>query len=354
MRYGKLVSLSFEFVTRLNVPSPFPSLPLMPAALEKKAERIRSMSTIEIQRISIAELDTDAVVYAANEELREDGDVCRAIFRAAGHDKLEEACRKIGHCDTGSAVITPGFDLKVKYIIHVVGPRWKDGKHGELELLYRAYYRALELAVENGCESIGFPFTIAGGIFNNPVEQAFMKASEACQDFQDRYPEKTLDIYFVVLEDETMESGHEAIMNSKDARYRIAERDDWQTQEMPEKRDSFILRRHFTPEQMATLHRGNIPRGMEDKWFWYMEGDTLFAHRSWTGFCIYQVKFEPDDNHIVTVNRDLEQYRNGCTPEDTRQLNKLLDWWTKEQYDCYHEWLDETVDALKRAGKTQD
>ncbi len=308
------------------------------------------MSTIRIRKISITDLDTDAVVNAANEGLWAGGGVCGAIFRAAGHDRLEEACRKIGHCDTGSAVITPGFGLKAKYVIHAVGPRWKDGKHGESKLLYGAYYRSLELAVENGCRSIGFPL-ISAGIFGYPVKLAWEKAFDACRDFLDQHPKKSLDIIFAVLNDEMMDAGYEAIMHSRACKYKIAERDDWKTEKMPEKRDSFIFRRHFTPEQMAMLRRGNIPKEMEDKWFWYMEGNTLYAHRSWTGFCIFQVEFKPDDNHFVTVNRDPEQYTCQDTSEDARQLNKLLDWWTKEQYDYYNEWLDETVDALNRAGK---
>ena len=74
----------------------------------------------------------------------------------------------IRHCDTGYAVITPGFDLKAKYIIHSVGPRWKDGKHGEPELLYGVYRRSLELAAGHGCRSVGFPL-ISAGIFGDPV-----------------------------------------------------------------------------------------------------------------------------------------------------------------------------------------
>ena len=94
------------------------------------------MSTIEIRKISITDLDTDAVVNAANSGLWAGSGVCGAIFSAAGHAKLQEACSRIGHCDTGSAVITPGFDLKAKYIIHAVGPVYKDGRHGEPELLF--------------------------------------------------------------------------------------------------------------------------------------------------------------------------------------------------------------------------
>lgn len=81
------------------------------------------MSTIEIRKVSITALDTDAIVNAANDGLWAGSGVCGAIFKAAGYNQLQEACNKIGHCDTGSAVITPGFNLKAKYIIHAVGPQ---------------------------------------------------------------------------------------------------------------------------------------------------------------------------------------------------------------------------------------
>ena len=80
------------------------------------------MRTIEIRKISVTALDTDAIVNAANEGLLAGGGVCGAIFKAAGYHQLQEACNQIGHCDTGSAVITPGFNLRAKYIIHAVGP----------------------------------------------------------------------------------------------------------------------------------------------------------------------------------------------------------------------------------------
>ncbi len=128
-------------------------------------------------------------------------------------------------------------------------------------------------------------------------------------------------------------------------------RGDWKTEAMPEKHDTFVLDRSFSREEMNALRFGNIPQGMEDKWFWYMEGSTLWAHRSWTGYCIYQIDFKEDGHHLVTVNRDPEQY--GCTSvrEDRKSLNKLLDWWTETPYDHYSEWLSETYDALRKTGK---
>ena len=131
----------------------------------------------------------------------------------------------------------------------------------------------------------------------------------------------------------------------------VARRDDWKTVSMPEQHESFVLNRSFSGEEMDALRRGHIPQAMEDKWFWYMEGSTLRAHRSWTGYCIYQIDFKEDNNHVVTVNRDPEQYRCTRIEEDIESLNKLLDQWIQAPYDYYHEWLSETHDALKKAGK---
>lgn len=79
------------------------------------------MERIHIVKKSVTKLDVDCVVNAANEGLWAGGGVCGAIFKEAGYNELTDACTKIGHCDTGNAVITPGFQLKAKYIIHAVG-----------------------------------------------------------------------------------------------------------------------------------------------------------------------------------------------------------------------------------------
>lgn len=311
------------------------------------------MSTIQIKKISITALTTDAIVNAANEGLWAGGGVCGAIFKAAGYQQLQAACDKIGHCDTGSAVITPGFHLKAKYIIHAVGPRYIDGKHGEPELLYGAYYKSLELAVKNKCRSIGFPL-ISAGIFGYPMKAAWQQAFRACGDFLDKHKSVSIGIVFAVLDNEIIKTGRRILKESVNSKYRIADRTDWKIQDMPKKRDTFILERTFTAQQMAALRRGNIPQEMEDKWFWFMEGDTLYAHRSWTGLCIYRIDFKSNNKHVVTVNRDPEQYTCPSTAQDAEQLNKLLNWWIKDNYDYYHEWLSETVDNLKKAGKIPD
>lgn len=162
------------------------------------------MSKITIQKISITDLETDAIVNAANDGLWAGGGVCGAIFAAAGHGQLQAACNAIGHCDTGSAVITPGFQLKAKFIIHAVGPRWSGGSHHEPQLLYSAYRSALELAVKNGCRSIGFPL-LSTGIFGYPIAQAWRKAIQACRDFLDKGDR--IDIVFAVLDERVLQAG---------------------------------------------------------------------------------------------------------------------------------------------------
>jgi O-acetyl-ADP-ribose deacetylase (regulator of RNase III) len=118
----------------------------------------------------IAEQATDAIVNAANEALLPGGGVCGAIHRAAGPE-LARACRDIGHCPTGSAVITPGFRLKARFVIHAVGPRWLGGHHGEADLLRRFYDSIFAIVLERGMASVAIP-AISTGIFGYPLDAA--------------------------------------------------------------------------------------------------------------------------------------------------------------------------------------
>ena len=129
----------------------------------------------------------------------------------------------------------------------------------------------------------------------------------------------------------------------------IAKASDWETKKMPAKHACFRIKKHFSAEQRECLRFGHVPQEMEDKWFWYMEGQKLYAHRSWTGFCIYILTFaEGSDIIEVTVNRDREQYSGRNRKEDAETVLSLLDWWSEENYDYYHEWISETVDMLHR------
>ena len=134
----------------------------------------------------------------------------------------------------------------------------------------------------------------------------------------------------------------------------IAKKGDWKTEPMPVRNATFQFKRKFTKEQMAALMKGNIPQEMEDKWFWYYEDGKLYAHRSWTGFCIYIIAFDMNTGiHTVTANRNSEQYKCTDVNEDIESLNHLLDWWTHPQYDYYHEWLSETVNSLMKQTSPQ-
>ena len=128
------------------------------------------MTRLELHVGDITALALDAIVNAANEQLLPGGGVCGAIHRRAG-PRLAEACAGLGRCPTGEAVITPGFDLPARFVIHAVGPVWQGGGSGEAELLAGAYRRSLELCAEHELDSVAFP-AISTGIYGYPLEAA--------------------------------------------------------------------------------------------------------------------------------------------------------------------------------------
>jgi O-acetyl-ADP-ribose deacetylase len=126
---------------------------------------------IEVITGDITTLNVDAIVNAANRSLAGGGGVDGAIHEAAGPELLA-ASRALGPIETGSAVITPGFRLPARYVIHAVGPIWRGGRQGEPELLERAYETSFELAFDAGdVRSIAFP-AISAGVYGYPKERA--------------------------------------------------------------------------------------------------------------------------------------------------------------------------------------
>jgi len=138
-------------------------------------------SAIELVRGDITQQDTDAIVNAANSSLLGGGGVDGAIHSAGGPAILAE-CKKLGGCATGDAKITTGGKLKAKYVVHAVGPVYRDGKHGEAELLASAYRRSLEMAADNGVTTIAFP-SISTGAYAFPIAQAARIATETVVRF---------------------------------------------------------------------------------------------------------------------------------------------------------------------------
>ncbi len=109
----------------------------------------------------------------------------------------------------------------------------------------------------------------------------------------------------------------------------IAKKADWKTSPLPARQVRLTFERAFSNEERARIKAGLLPKEMEDKWFIYFENDTLFFHRSWTGYCIYQVHFAEDENGFralsVDINRDPEQYREDNDEIDLQLLNRLID-----------------------------
>jgi O-acetyl-ADP-ribose deacetylase (regulator of RNase III) len=149
-----------------------------------------------IVRQDITKLKVDAIVNAANTDLAMGGGVCGAIFNAAGARELQTACDKLAPIKTGEAVITPGFALPAKYVIHAAGPVYRDGTHGEEQLLRDAYTNSLRLAVDNKCESVAFPL-ISSGIYGYPKAEALAVATAAIRDF---IADHDIDVSLVVFD----------------------------------------------------------------------------------------------------------------------------------------------------------
>ena len=135
-----------------------------------------------IVRQDITKMKVDAIVNAANTRLQMGGGVCGAIFKAAGAADLQAACDKFAPIKTGEAVITPGFRLFAKHIIHTAGPVYHGGNSGEEEQLCACYQNSLKCAMENECKSVAFPL-ISSGIYGYPKEEALDLASATIQDF---------------------------------------------------------------------------------------------------------------------------------------------------------------------------
>jgi O-acetyl-ADP-ribose deacetylase (regulator of RNase III) len=150
---------------------------------------------------SIAQLDVDAIVNAANSSLLGGGGVDGAIHRAAGPEMVFE-CRLLGGCRTGEAKITRGYRLPARHVIHTVGPVWRGGEHGEAELLASCYLASLRLAEARGLRTIAFP-AISTGIYGYPRDKAAEVALRTVTKFLADAADRFETISFVCFDEAT-------------------------------------------------------------------------------------------------------------------------------------------------------
>jgi len=147
-------------------------------------------AALELVEGDITRQDTEAIVNAANQHLRPGGGVDGAIHRAGG-PAIEAECRQLGGCPTGEARITTGGNLKARYVIHTVGPVYRDGFHREPELLASCYRESLQLAAAKGLKSVAFP-SISTGVYGYPMADAAKIALTTILDYLSGHPEVTV------------------------------------------------------------------------------------------------------------------------------------------------------------------
>lgn len=173
-------------------------------------------TSLRLEQGDITKSRCDAIVNAANEHLHHGGGVALAIARAGGRT-IQEESNRIGHCDTGSACITGGGHLPARYVIHAVGPIYRDGKHGEPDLLASAYRSSLDLADDRGLSTVAFP-SISTGIYGYPIEDAAHIATATVVDFLATTPAHIRDVTFVLFGDADVRAYEQALEHQARAR----------------------------------------------------------------------------------------------------------------------------------------
>ncbi|MDR0491376.1 MAG: macro domain-containing protein [Oscillospiraceae bacterium] len=269
---------------------------------------------LTIVRNDITKLRVDAIVNAANTSLQMGGGVCGAIFSAAGAGQLQRACDELAPIRTGEAVITQGFDLPAKYVIHTAGPIYHDGKQGEESLLRSCYINSLEIALKHDCGSIAFPL-ISSGIYGYPKAEALRVATAAISEFTG---EHDIDVLLVVFDKSALVISEELLGEVKsyiDEHY-VEER------QVRRRTLSDIERRTISDAEMKILS-APMPRPMVSGTAF----DALVAEHGYASFEDYVGKLdEPFSATLLrlidaTGRKDSEVYRRANI--DRRLFSKI-------------------------------
>lgn len=156
---------------------------------------------IQVIQGDITKVKVDAIVNAANNTLLGGYGVDGAIHREGGREILE-ACKKIGGCETGEAVITTAGKLPARYVIHTVGPVWFDGNNNEVDKLSSCYRNSLQLAIDHRCRSIAFP-NISTGAYGFPKPEAARIAVNTVKEFLERHDQIDQVLFVCFTKDNT-------------------------------------------------------------------------------------------------------------------------------------------------------
>ena len=141
----------------------------------------------------ITKIQADAIVNAASSDLRPCEGICQAIFHAADTQKLLNACKKIGHCDIGKAVVTASYGLPCKYIIHVAGSGWYSGRSNDKHLFCDCYHNALQKAYSYHCKSVAIPLMFSGSL-HIPRTEALRLVYGVIEQFESVHPQMEISL----------------------------------------------------------------------------------------------------------------------------------------------------------------
>ena len=153
---------------------------------------------LQIIRQDITKMRVDAIVNTTNEEMIGYSGVDLAVHTLAGRE-LDEECASLPPLGLGQAVITKGYNLPAKYVIHTSGPVWQGGLQEESIILRSCYVESLKLAVKNGCKTVAFPL-ISSGVYQYPKEQVLKFAIQTVTEF---LFDNELTVYICVFDKES-------------------------------------------------------------------------------------------------------------------------------------------------------